>query len=155
MIRNAVLADLPGMRACAERCHAKSVYSTVPKDVGEFAHTVGQCISNAYGFAMVAMNTNGEITGLMLGGAVPLWFSRKRYATDIITYCETPGDGVRMMKAFMNWAWTFPNVIEVTLAQSTGLDIERTGKLYERLGLEHVGALYTAVREVVAEEIAA
>ena len=154
MIRKATLADLPGMRACAERCHAKSVYADVPPDIAAFAHTIGQCISNAFGFAMVATH-DGEITGIMLGGALPLWFSRKRYATDIITYAETPGDGFRMIKAFMKWAWSMPSVIEITLAQSSGMDVERTGRLYERLGLQRVGALFTAVREPVAEEMAA
>ena len=91
----------------------------------------------------------------MWGAAMPLWFSKKRSATDFITYAETPGDGYRMIRRFVRWAWSIPNVIEITLAQSSGIDIERTAQLYELAGLQRVGNLYTAVRPVIAAEEAA
>jgi hypothetical protein len=154
VIRNATLADLAGIKACAQRLHAKSVYADVPSDVETFARTVCQCVQNAFGFAMVSVHDD-QITGFMLGAAVPLWFSRKRSATDIVTYAEHPGDGYKMIKAFIDWAWSTPAVVEVTMAQSSGLDVERTGIIYERAGLIRVGSLYTAVRETaVAEEAA-
>ena len=146
MIRQARISDLPGIRECAERLHAESPYRDVPGDLQTFAHTVGQCISNAFGFAMVA-ERDGKITGFMLGAAVPLWFSKKRSASDIVTYSERPGDGYRLIRAFIDWAWSLPNVIEITMAQSSGIEVERTAKLYERAGLQRVGNLYTVVRE--------
>jgi len=167
MIRNAQIADLPGIRACAERLHELSPYRDVPSDLQTFASTLGQCISNAFGFAMVAVKISqdkgdesggtlqGEITGFLLGCAVPLWFSKKRSASDIVTYAESPGDGYRMMKKFVDWAWSLPNVVEITMAQSSGIDIERTDVLYERVGLKRVGSIYTAVREDAAAEVAA
>jgi len=154
MIRNARIADLPGMRECAERLHEQSPYRDVPGDLQTFAHTIGQCISNAFGFAMVA-EREGKITGLMLGAAVPLWFCKKRSASDIVTYAEHPGDGARMIRAFIQWAWSIPNVIEVTMAQSSGIEVERTAMIYEREGLERVGSIFTAVREEKAAEVAA
>ncbi len=154
MIRNAQVADLPRLLALGKRLHNKSPYPDVPIDVLTCGATLGQCINSAFGFAMVAMH-KGKITGFMLGAAVPLWFSKKRSATDFITYAETPGDGYRMLKTFVRWAWSIENVVEITLAQSSGIDVERSAKLYERLGLKRVGSLYTAVRPVVAVEKAA
>jgi len=154
MIRNARVSDLPRIRSCAERLHKKSVYADVPSDLQTFSHTLGQCINNAFGFAMVSVQ-HGQIRGFMLGAAVPLWFSKKRSASDIVTYCESVGDGYRMIKAFRDWAWSIPGVIEITMAQSSGIETERTGKIYERLGLERIGNLYTAVRKPETAEEAA
>lgn len=154
MIRNMTVADFPGVRPCAERLKAKSPYADVPEDLATFASTLGQCINNAFGFAMVA-ERKGEIVGFLIGAAVPLWFSRKRSASDIACYSEHPGDGYRLIKAFVSWAWSIPNVIEVTMAQSSGIDVDRTAKLYERAGLIRVGNLFTAVRETATAEAAA
>ncbi len=154
MIRNAMGADMPQLMALGKRLHGKSPYPDVPIDIQTCGATLGQCINSAFGFAMVAVH-DGKITGFMLGAAVPLWFSRKRSATDFITYAETPGDGMRMLRTFVRWAWSIDNVVEITLAQSSGIDVERSAKLYERLGLKRVGSLYTAVRPVVAVEAAA
>ncbi len=154
MIRKAQVADLPELLALGKTLQAKSPYPDVPLDIQTCGQTLGQCISSAFGFAVVAVH-GGKITGFMMGAAVPLWFSRKRSASDIITYAESVGDGYRMIKRFVNWAWSVPQVVEITLAQSSGIDIERTGKLYERVGLMRVGSIFTAVREVIAVEDAA
>ena len=92
MIRDARISDFPGMMRLGERLHAMSPYAHVPIDTLACSSTVGNCINSAFGFAVVATKKD-EITGVMLGAAVPLWFSKKRSATDIITYAESPGDG--------------------------------------------------------------
>ena len=154
MIRKATTADLPALLALGKRLIAETPYADVKIDILIAGQTLGQCINSAFGIALVAEH-NGKITGLLLGAAVPLWFSKSRSATDIVTYAETPGDGYRMIRRFVKWAWNLPNVIEVTMAQSSGIDVDRTAQLYERVGLARVGALYTAVREPEAAEVAA
>jgi len=154
MIRMAQVADLPQLLALGKRLIKMTPYADVKIDTLTAGQTLGQCINSAFGMALVAEH-DGKITGLLLGAAVPLWFSKSRSATDIITYAETPGDGYRMIRQFVKWAWSLPNVIEVTMAQSSGIDVERTRQLYERVGLAPVGAIYTAVREPEAAEEAA
>ena len=140
--------------ALGKRLHVKSPYPDVPIDLQACGGTLGQCINSAFGYGVVAVH-GGEITVFMLGAAMPLWFSKKRCATDFITYAESPGDGYRMIRRFVRWAWSLPNVVEITLAQSSGIDVERTGRLYEYVGLKRVGSLYTAVREASDVEKAA
>ena len=154
MIRNAQVGDLPGIMRAGKRLQAMTPYKDLTPDVATVGGSLGHCINNAYGFAMVAV-TKGEITGFMLGAAMPLWFCRKRSASDIVTYAENPGDGYKMIRAFVSWAWSIPGVVEITLAQSSGIDIERSAVLYERIGLARVGSLFTAVRDVTAVEVAA
>lgn len=153
-IRHAQVADLPELLKLGKRLHKKSPYASIDVDTLSCGQTLGQCINNAFGFAMVAVH-DGKITGFMMGAAVPLWFSKKRSASDIITYAESPGDGYRLIRKFVDWANSIPNVIEITLAQSSGLDTERTGILYERAGLQRVGSIYTVVKEPEMTEKAA
>lgn len=153
MIRNAQIRDLPALMALGKRLHKLSPYPDVPVDTATCGSTLGQCVSSAFGFAVVAEH-DGEITGFMMGAAVPLWFSKKRSATDFITFAETPGDGYRMIRRFVDWAWALPNVVEVTLAQSSGIETERSARIYERVGLQQVGSIYTAVRPIVPLEVA-
>ena len=159
MIRNAQVADLPGILRVGRRLQAQTPYADIPVDIQTVGNTLGHCISNAFGFAMVAVDVpkynEPDITGFILGAAVPLWFSRNRSASDIVTYAESAGDGYKMIKAFVTWAWSIPKVVEVTMAQSSGVEVDRSGVLYERAGLVRVGNLYTAVREVAAAEVAA
>jgi hypothetical protein len=154
MIRKAQVADLPGIMRVGRRLQAQTPYRDIHVDVATVGSTLGHCINNAFGFAMVA-TTKGEITGFMLGAAVPLWFCRKRSATDIVTYAENAGDGYKMIKAFIQWAWAIPGVVEITMGQSSGVDTDRSGILYERAGLIRVGNLFTAVREASGAEVAA
>ena len=154
MIRYARVADLPELMSLGKRLHGQTVYADIDIDLQTCAQTLGQCISNAFGFAMVAVHDD-KITGFMMGAAVPLWFSRKRCASDIITYAESPGDGYRLIRKFVEWAWAIPNVVEITLAQSSGIDTDRVGVLYKRVGLQQVGSIYTAARPVVSVEDAA
>ena len=148
------MADLPGIMRVGRRLQAQTPYADVPVDTLTVGNTLGHCISNAFGFAMVSVK-KGEITGFMLGAAVPLWFSKKRSATDIVTYAESVGDGQKMIKAFVTWANAVPSVVEITLAQSSGIDTERAGVLYKRAGLKRVGSIYTVVKETATIEVAA
>lgn len=154
MIRSATIGDLPGILGLMRKLQPKTPYGDIPIDVQSVAQVLGQCVSSAFGFAVVAQH-NGEITGFMLGAAQPIWFSKKRQATDFMVHSDRAGDGYFMIKRFMKWAWSVPQVVEITLAQSSGIDIDRTTELYERAGLHRVGSIFTAVRETVAAEEAA
>ena len=154
MIRNATTSDLPKILNLMRRFHPKTPYVGIEMDVLSVSQVLGQCINSALGFAVVAEH-DGNIDGIMMAAAQPLWFSKKRQATDFLTHAERPGDGAKMIRRFIKWAWSVPNVAEVTLAQSSGIDVERTAKLYTRAGLVRVGNIFTAVREsAVAEEAA-
>jgi hypothetical protein len=154
MIRRAKISDLPELLRLSRTLQKDTPYADVPLDTQTFGKTLGQCISNAFGLALVAQHDH-KLTGYMLAVASPLWFSRKRSATDLITYAQTPGDGYKMLRQFIAWAWSIPNVVEITIGQSSGIDIERTAKMYERAGLKRVGALYTASRPAATAEEAA
>ena len=156
MIRNATTGDLPKIMELGRQLIKATPYRDQKLDIMVCGNTLGNCISSALGFAEVAVH-KGEITGMFLGCAIPLFYSKARMASDIVIYSDPkrPGDGFRMARHFIDWAWKIPNVVEVTLSQSSGINIERTGKLYARLGLQKAGEIWTMQRPVVAAEVAA
>lgn len=143
-IRRATIEDFPQWSELCQRLLAKTPYAGIPPDMPTAAKLYGQCINSKLGCVLVA--DHGRLTGTILGVAQELWWSRKRYATDLLFYSESPGDGLKLLRGFLTWAWSLPSVVEVTLGQSSGLDIERTGILYERVGLTRMGSIYTKMR---------
>ena len=93
------------------------------------------------GFAKVAEHDK-KITGFMLGVVDTLWWSRDRYASDLIFYSERAGDGLRILRRFIEWANSVPRVVEITCAQSSGINVERSSLIYERAGFTKVGGLW-------------
>jgi hypothetical protein len=154
MIRKATTGDLPKILELGRRLIKETPYKDQKLDIMVCGNTLGNCISSALGFAEVAVH-KGKVTGMFLGCAIPLFYSKARMASDIIIYSERAGDGVRMARHFIDWAWSIPNVVEVTLSQSSGINIERTGKIYARLGLQKAGEIWTMQRPAVAAEEAA
>lgn len=145
MIRLARIGDLPGCLQLGRRLHEQTPWHEIPIDTATVGRTFGECINNAFGFAMVAVHDR-EVTGLLLGVAEPLWFAPKRSAKDIVLVSEYPGDGRRLARRFIEWAWSIPSVVDVTLSQSSGIAVPRMDVFYRRLGLRCVGSLYIAVR---------
>lgn len=88
----------------------------------------------------------GEVIGFIIGGIEDTWFSDEQMVSDVAFYVRPRfrGYGVGLVKRLRAWARTFPKVREITLGVSTGLDVnERTGKMYQHLGLQRVGGIYT------------
>lgn len=89
---------------------------------------------------------HGEVVGFIVGGIADSWFSDQQMVTDTAFYVRPKyrSYSVGMVKRLRSWGMQFPKVREITLGISTGLDPdERTGRLYEHLGLTRVGGMFT------------
>ena len=89
----------------------------------------------------------GKITGVLLAKVEPFWFadqaSGARVASDLMFYSQRAGDGLAMLKRFVEWAFSVPRVVRVEMAVSTGqASLERMAKLYLRAGLRQEGSLF-------------
>jgi hypothetical protein len=145
LIRRGKIEDFPQFWELGKRLLEKSPYAGVEIDRAAVAKTFGFCANSALGCCFVAEN-GGKITGVLLGVAQDLWWSRGRSASDLIFYSETPGDGARLLAEFEKWAWSIPRMSDVTVAQSSGIDVQRTEKLYRRKGYRRVGAVFVKTR---------
>lgn len=145
MIRSATIEDFPQWFDLAKRLRDQTPYADIEFDRAMIARLYGRCIASRLGCVLVSTH-GGRLTGTIVGVAQELWWSRRKYATDLLFFSERAGDGFRLLKSFQDWAWSVPSVEEVTLGQSSGIDVERTEKLYLRAGLKKVGGLFQQMR---------
>jgi hypothetical protein len=145
MIRKGRIDDFPRFWELGKRLLEQTPYSRMEIDRASVSKAFGHCVNSALGCCFVAEH-GGTLTGVILGVAQDLWWSRSRSASDLIFYAETPGDGAKLLRAFERWAWSVPRVGDVTVAQSSGIDVDRTEALYRRHGFRRVGAVYVKTR---------
>lgn len=154
MIRQARYEDFMAWRRLAEKAHSLSPFVVVPIDVEIGAKVFRQCMSSRLGCVFMSEH-GGRITGTITGVAQEWWWCRKRVASDLVWYAERPGDGIALLRRFIQWAWSVPGVVQVMCSQSSGIEIERTGRVYERVGMRLIGGMYLIDRPAVAGEQAA
>ncbi len=121
-------------------------YKVVPFDIESAAQsTLSYIINNENGFGVVAYTDDGKPAGLIAGSVTPYFFSKGRVASDFVWYVLPEYRGsraaVKMLKMFKTWA-AEQGAAELYMGISTGLFAERTGKLLERSGFDHVGGNY-------------
>jgi GNAT superfamily N-acetyltransferase len=142
MVRDATLDDIPAMVALGAIMHAESRYNFMAYDGEKVAATLRSLIG--VGFARVH-ERDGEIDGGMVGYMSEAWFSRAKVAAELALFV-TPGKRGGMaawylLSEFSAWAEN-QGAQEITLAITTGVKVEETGRMYQRLGFEQVGGVF-------------
>lgn len=156
MIRLAAHGDIKEIVDLFLRLKRVSDYAFIPHNQERAMLTIRRCISSPQGYAKVSASKSGAITGCLLGVADQLWWSTRRYASDIGFFSQIPGDGQELVADFEAWAWRQNGVVEVLLAQSSGCDVERTDAWYQSLGYTRAGGVFRKTRyEALGQENAA
>ena len=141
MIRRATHDDFVQWIELCQKFHAKTPFAGVEPDIPGCSKLFRQCLASKLGCVFVA-DRGGRLSGTLLGVAQEWWWCRKRVASDLIFFAERPGDGIAMLRAFVDWAWSVPSVIDIMPGTSSGIDIDRTDQLYERVGFRRIGSLF-------------
>ena len=97
---------------------------------------------------------DGKIEGVLIGVTHQLWYSRKKQATDLVLLCdrvEGIGWGAKLMRRFISWAKDNRGVKEIMLGTLllVLVMLERTNKLYERMGAVRIGDTFVLPTGVV------
>lgn len=140
IIRTGKFADINGIIRVCHLAHKNSISSHIPIDDKELRKSL-QIIVNSREHCCFVTEVDGSIEGVMLGVSNPLWYSRKRQASDLFLYTTEKGKGTGqfLMRRFISWAKKQPGVREIMLGTNSGIDFERTRKLYERMGAKKIG----------------
>ena len=126
--------------------HGETDFKTVPFDVEQTANSVlNMVINNPRGHGVLAYTDDDQVAGMLCGGISNYVFSRGSVANDYAFYVLPEHRGSwaapRMIKMFSNWARE-NGATELYIGISSGLFADRTGKLLERSGFDHVGGNY-------------
>ncbi len=144
MIRKAKAVDVHQVISLCTELHAKSSYSHIPIDNDKFKRLFVSMVFSNQSFIWVA-EYDGEITAVLMGMVDEVFFSKKKYATDLLFHSKRGGG--YLVRRFIKWAKEQKNVVDILVGVSSDVgDAKRVGALYEALGLKHSGGIYkTAV----------
>lgn len=144
MIREATTNDIAAIIELGKELKSASPYVAVINPL-KARKNLAFFINSKRCLVLVAEHQQ-EIVGFIVGGISDHWFSDEQMVTDVAFYVRPRYRvySVGLVKRLREWGMQFPKVREMTLGISTGLDPnERTGRLYEHLGLTRVGGVFT------------
>ncbi len=143
------LGDIPDIDAIVELSHEikeQSVYAGIKIDNAKYRLLIARMMSDKTSRVIVVVDDDDRPQGFMLGLVEDLFFSRARYATDLVVYVRKGFRNLApiMFRSFMQWAKTKPRVVLIMFGISSGVgDPQRTGELYQSLGLSLCGGIYS------------
>lgn len=146
-VRCATKTDVPALVELGRAMHAESRYRELAFSDAKLQALLEVLVGGG-GFVLV-YERGGAPVGMFAGAVMELYFSDAKLAFDYFLFVRPEHRGgfgaARMVSAFIAWAKAEGAAL-IDIGISTGVTPERTGALYERLGLAHVGALYSMTR---------
>lgn len=145
MIRDLELKDMEPVLKLLDRLHQKSPYRALVPDYGHAVQTMMFNMQSPNGFAKVAEHDE-KVTGVILANvATPWWVNQQigpRVVSDIAFYSRYPKDGVKLLQAMAEWAFTRPRVVRVECGYTINHPVEIMDRLYHRAGFVKEGTFY-------------
>lgn len=113
-----------------------------PVDAQTLMRNLSLTISNPEGYLSVLV-ADGEIVGAFWGLITTMPWSCTKVAQDLIVFVDKAyrGYGKLLLSDWVKWAGS-AGAKEVLLSTASGIDVDKTCKLYERLGFKKVGYMY-------------
>ncbi len=152
-VRAANFRDIPALARFYEESHQRSIYAErATFDLIEAKQLFVRTIQrhghlNSGGTLVLVSEKDGAIEGFMIGILDHIYPCLKELiATDLLIIASEradPRDARTILKQLIDWAQKNPKVIEIRLGVTGAIGKwERTGKLYERIGLQQCGGIY-------------
>lgn len=142
-VRLATAQDITQAIEVGKRILARSVYGA---DVFENqSRRMMLRAINDKSMALWVAEHKGNIVGFFLAIREQHWFSKKKYAADMCFVMDDKHGNYAppIIRRFVKWAKSDPNVVDIQLSISSGLDNDgRTGRMYQNLGFTLVGGVY-------------
>ena len=142
------LGDVPDIRAICELAQElldQSAYAGIKPDPEKFKRLVANMMGDKTSRVILIVDDQDKPQGFLIGLVEELFFSRKRYGTDMAVYVREGYRHLapRMFREFIKWAESKPRVVRIMFGISSGIgNVERVGKMYNQLGLSSVGGFY-------------
>lgn len=144
LVRRAIPADVDRMVAMGQAMHAESTCAHLNFNAAKFKNLLLSAAASPNRLALVAASGE-QLHGMLLGYVVEYFFGNDKVASDQLVYVAPNWRGTlaakKLITAYRDWAASL-GAKEVGLGTTTGVNTERTGRFYERLGFARVGAVY-------------
>lgn len=145
MIRYAEEKDLDRLVELGKQMHAESKYAIYNFDSAKLRNHLWSGIWHDDGILIVS-EKDGEIIGGFYGWMSEQYFGNDKVAVDLALFVQQDKRGAMagalLVKRFIEIAKE-KGAAQIVISNSTGVDKDRVGQLYEKLGMEHVGYVYS------------
>jgi len=150
-IRFASAQDVPALVEGGRRMHALTRFRRFDYDAAKVARAFADLIAKGghkYAF-LVAEDGAGRIVGALIGVLEQHIFSDQLTASvmhyDVLPESRMGGHGVRLLKAFEQWAAN-RKVVEISFGINSGEELERLSRFAQRMGYRKVGENFLKTR---------
>jgi GNAT superfamily N-acetyltransferase len=146
-IRFAQLQDVPALVAGGAAMHQLTRFKSQPYNAAKVTRAFEELINKGEGkyVFFVAENSNKKIVGALIGVLEQQIFSDAITASvlhyDVVPEARAGGWAVRLLKAFELWAQN-RNVIEICVGVNSGIEAEKIGAFFEKMGFKSIGGNY-------------
>jgi len=143
-IRFATLQDVPALVEGGSRMHALTRFRHQPYNAQKVAQAFVDLITQGQGkyVFLVADSGDGKVAGALIGVMEQQIFSDAWTASvmhyDVLPEARMGGHGVRLLKAFEQWARN-RKAFEITFGINSGVELDKLGRFATRLGYAKVG----------------
>jgi GNAT superfamily N-acetyltransferase len=144
IIRSATAADIAAIVALGRLMHVESAMAFLPFKTEKVERYLRNLTTNQRNCLIVAESGDG-IVGAIGGFLTDYFFCDETLAIDTGLFVQSEFRGtsaaIRLIRRFIEWAKE-KGVAEVCLSVSTGVEIEKSHRMFVGLGLAHVGGVY-------------
>jgi GNAT superfamily N-acetyltransferase len=145
MIREMKAEDFDTLNKMGSDMCNESSYKVMKYDFGKVANLFANVVESDSLLGLVT-ESGGEITGFMMAFAEEHYFSRDMVSCDLMLYvkpdCRGGTHAYRMLSAYIQWAKS-KGVKDIRIGITTGLNEEKTARLYNKCGFERCGSLFS------------
>lgn len=144
MIRPATHDDIDVLTDLGEQMHVESRFAKLPLDRAKVRALFAHLIESPDGLLVVA-EKDGDVIGGFAGYIVEHYFARTKVASDFGLFISPDFRGgmsaPRLLKAYIDWAKE-NGAVMIQAGITTGVHVEESTRLYERLGFAPAGQLF-------------
>ncbi len=143
-IRFATLSDLPSLVEGGSRMHALTRFREHPYNAQRVAKAFSDLITRGQGkYAfLVAESSERRVVGALIGVMEQQIFMDGWTASvmhyDVLPEARMGGHGVRLLRAFEQWAHN-RQAVEIVFGINSGVELERSARFATRMGYAKVG----------------
>ena len=141
-------SDVRHIYTLGKKMHAESEFSELDWNEDKVLKWLSANTENPQRLVYCAYD-DGVLVGVFIGSISRFYFGDDQLASDLLWYVDKDYRGtrvgVRLLKEFKKWA-TEKNVKRIQVGISSGLSMDRTGALLEKMGFTQIGGLYKVDR---------
>ncbi len=145
MIRDIQEQDIPELVQIGYDMAKESEYSTDGYDFDKVEDLFDRVVEQPRFYGVVSVGQSGDIRGMFVGVLNEHFFSTNTIATDLFLYVKPDyrgsRDGYALIKGYLDWCQEVQADV-VKMGITTGINEEKTGELYKKLGFCYSGSIY-------------